>query len=157
MGGGTWKACCPLHSDDEQRLSVGVGRNKRIRLKCSAGCSTFKIVQAMGLTLADLATEASEGSPTVAGKAAPQTGKAPLLTPMSTVEAKEASYLISPYLPRGMLAIMGSVSGSGKTYLALSWAAAISNGQRLPFQSWATPAPRPDMCTTSPRRTIPTP
>lgn len=65
----------------------------------------------------------------------------PLLVPMTTVEPKEASYLISPYLPRGMLAIMGGVSGSGKTYLALSWAAAISNGQRLPFQTWTSPAP----------------
>lgn len=65
----------------------------------------------------------------------------PLLVTMATVEPKEASYLISPYLPRGMLAIMGGVSGSGKTYLALSWAAAISRGQRLPFQDWTSPAP----------------
>ena len=65
----------------------------------------------------------------------------PLLVPMTTVEPKTASYLISPYLPRGMLAIMGGISGSGKTYLALSWAAAISNGQRLPFQDWTSPAP----------------
>lgn len=65
----------------------------------------------------------------------------PILTPMSAVEAREASYLISPYLPRGMLAIMGGVSGAGKTYLVLSWAAAISNGQRLPFQDWTSPTP----------------
>lgn len=65
----------------------------------------------------------------------------PLLVPMTTVEPKEASYLISPYLPRGMLAIMGGVSGSGKTYLALSWAAAISNGRRLPFQDRTSPTP----------------
>ena len=139
MGGGTWKACCPLHSDSE-RLSVGVSKNGRIALKCSAGCSTFKIVQAMGLTLGDLNTKRGETEPS--GKTTPPPSKR-LLTPMSTVEAKEASYLISPYLPRGMLAIMGGVSGSGKTYLALSWAAAISNGQRLPFQSWQSSAPAP--------------
>lgn len=67
--------------------------------------------------------------------------KALNLTPMSDVEAKRPSYLISPYLPRGMLSIMGGVSGSGKTYLALSWAAAVSNGCKLPFQSWDSPAP----------------
>lgn len=72
--------------------------------------------------------------------AAPAT-TGPLLVPMTDVEAKEARYLISPYLPRGMMTIMGGVSGSGKTYLALSWAAAISNGQRLPFQDLTSPAP----------------
>lgn len=67
--------------------------------------------------------------------------KPPILMPMSGVEAREPSYLISPYLPEGMLAIMGGVSGSGKTYLALSWSAAVSNGQRLPFQRQSDPAP----------------
>lgn len=77
---------------------------------------------------------------------APAAGQSPevkkhILMPMSGVEARAPSYLISPYLPEGMLAIMGGVSGSGKTYLVLSWAAAISNGQRLPFQRQADPAP----------------
>jgi len=67
--------------------------------------------------------------------------KPPILMPMSGVEAREPSYLISPYLPEGMLAIMGGVSGAGKTYLVLSWAAAVSNGQRLPFQRQSDPAP----------------
>ena len=67
--------------------------------------------------------------------------KPPILMPMSGVEAREPSYLISPYLPEGMLAIMGGVSGAGKTYLVLSWAAAVSNGQRLPFQRQADPTP----------------
>lgn len=73
----------------------------------------------------------------------PQAGadKPPILMPMSGVEARDPSYLISPYLPEGMLAIMGGVSGSGKTYLALSWATAVSNGQRLPFQRQSDPVP----------------
>ena len=73
----------------------------------------------------------------------PAERKKSILTPMTAVEARKPSYLISPYLPRGMLAIMGGESGSGKTYLALSWAAAISNGQRLPFQRQTDPAPSP--------------
>lgn len=67
--------------------------------------------------------------------------KPPLLMPMSGVEARQPSYLISPYLPRGMLAVMGGVSGAGKTYLVLSWIAAVSNGRRLPFQDWKSPTP----------------
>lgn len=58
----------------------------------------------------------------------------PLLIPMSAVEAREAHYLVNPYLPRGMLAIIGGVSGAGKTFLVLSWAAAVSKGEKLPFQ-----------------------
>lgn len=87
--------------------------------------------------IAALIANTSEWAPT----AAPVEDGKPLLMPMTDVEARQASYLISPYLPRGMLAIMGGVSGAGKTYLILSWAAAVSNGQRLPFQSWTSPAP----------------
>lgn len=80
----------------------------------------------------------------VFGRATPQEAKVqagPLLVPMARVEARQASYLISPYLPRGMLAIMGGISGVGKTFLVLSWAAAVSNGQRLPFQKYFEPNP----------------
>lgn len=80
----------------------------------------------------------------VFGRSMPQDVKGkegPLLVPMAKVEARQASYLISPYLPRGMLAIMGGISGVGKTFLVLSWAAAVSNGRRLPFQKYFEPAP----------------
>lgn len=90
----------------------------------------------------DLIGEMIAAAPQWVPQEAPATAaKKPILTPMAAVEAREPSYLISPYLPRGMLAIMGGESGSGKTYLALSWAAAISNGQRLPFQRQTDPAP----------------
>ena len=51
------------------------------------------------------------------------------LTPfqlISEVSPKEAEYLIEPYLPLGMLTVLGGVSGVGKTWLALYWAAQIS-------------------------------
>ena len=80
----------------------------------------------------------------VFGRQTPQDAKGkagPLLVPVAKVEARQASYLITPYLPRGMLAIMGGISGVGKTFLVLSWAAAVSNGRRLPFQKYFDPAP----------------
>lgn len=94
---------------------------------------------ARGWAMEEIIEEELRGKPPATG--APPQAKKPILTPMTTVEAREPSYLISPYLPRGMLAVMGGESGSGKTYLALSWAAAISNGQRLPFQRQTDPAP----------------
>lgn len=53
---------------------------------------------------------------------------------MDEVDARQADYLVEPYLPRGMLSVMGGVSGVGKTWLVLSLAAAVSQGRRLPFQ-----------------------
>lgn len=40
-----------------------------------------------------------------------------------------AEYLVEPYLPRGMITILGGVSGSGKTSLALDTCARISRGE----------------------------
>jgi RecA-family ATPase len=45
------------------------------------------------------------------------------------VEAKEVEWLWEPYLPMGMLTVMSGDPGSGKTYLSLAIAAALSNGR----------------------------
>ena len=45
---------------------------------------------------------------------------------MSDIEPRDAEYLIEPYLPLGMLTVLGGVSGVGKTWLALAWAAKVS-------------------------------
>jgi hypothetical protein len=47
-------ACCPAHSDREPSLSIGLGDKGQILLKCFAGCSVERIVEAIGMTLADL-------------------------------------------------------------------------------------------------------
>ncbi|MBR1780050.1 MAG: AAA family ATPase [Oscillospiraceae bacterium] len=52
--GGSYKAKCPAHQDSTPSLSVGLGRDRRILLKCHAGCQTEDIVAALGLTMKDL-------------------------------------------------------------------------------------------------------
>jgi len=52
-----WTARCPAHEDRHASLSVGIGEEGRILLKCFAGCDAEAIVSALGLTLADLMPE----------------------------------------------------------------------------------------------------
>lgn len=51
-----WSAKCPAHDDQVASLSVGVGRDGRVVLKCHAGsgCPTDDIVRALGLKMSDL-------------------------------------------------------------------------------------------------------
>ena len=61
-----WVACCPAHSDREPSLSIGLGDEGQVLLTCFAGCSLEQIVEAMGITVADLfpkAASASESQP----------------------------------------------------------------------------------------------
>lgn len=81
--------------------------------------------------------QAAEAPPAQVEKQQP-TKKAPLFLPASSFEPRTARYLIEPYIPRGMLSIIGGVSGTGKTSLALSLAAAVSSGRALPFEAAGT-------------------
>lgn len=46
---------CPAHEDDNQSLSVGLGRaGDRIVVHCQAGCSTLHVLQSLGLKMSDL-------------------------------------------------------------------------------------------------------
>lgn len=49
-----WSACCPAHKDRDPSLSVSTGDNGRVLVNCHAGCSPKAIVEAVGLTEADL-------------------------------------------------------------------------------------------------------
>ncbi len=57
-----WRACCPAHADSEPSLSIGLGEQGQVLLKCFAGCALERIVEAIGLTLADLFPEAAVSS-----------------------------------------------------------------------------------------------
>src|SRR5690348_1838632 len=49
-----WKACCPAHADHKPSLSIGLGEQGQVLLKCFAGCALERIVEAMGLSITDL-------------------------------------------------------------------------------------------------------
>ena len=63
-----WKACCPAHADRTPSLSIGLGEQGQVLLKCFAGCSFERIVEAMGLTTTDLFPDMAS---TADGQAAP--------------------------------------------------------------------------------------
>jgi hypothetical protein len=59
--GGGWDALCPAHEDDRPSLSVGVGKDGRVLLKCHACCTAEEVVAALGLTMSDLYADSANG------------------------------------------------------------------------------------------------
>jgi putative DNA primase/helicase len=56
-GFGRWMACCPVHGDRQQSLSIAVGDKRPVIFKCHAGCTYENIVAALGLEARDLYDE----------------------------------------------------------------------------------------------------
>jgi hypothetical protein len=54
-----WVACCPAHADRHPSLSISVGDQGQVLLKCFAHCPLERIVEAMGLTVEELFPNAS--------------------------------------------------------------------------------------------------
>jgi putative DNA primase/helicase len=54
ISGGKWLARCPAHDDQHQSLHVSERHDLSVGLHCHAGCVTADVVNAMGLTFADL-------------------------------------------------------------------------------------------------------
>ena len=46
-----WIATCPAHADKTPSLSIGVGQEGQILLRCFAGCTPEAIVEALGLRM----------------------------------------------------------------------------------------------------------
>lgn len=55
-----WSALCPAHTDSVPSLSIAEGEQGRVLLNCHRGCSAREIVQAVGLSEADLFVEKRE-------------------------------------------------------------------------------------------------
>lgn len=54
-GADRWRACCPGHAgSNASALSIGVGENGAVLLRCWSGCEIETIAGALGLGLADL-------------------------------------------------------------------------------------------------------
>ncbi len=53
--GSGWVALCPAHDDRKPSLSIGEGEGSRVVVHCHAGCSTEDILDALDLTMRDLA------------------------------------------------------------------------------------------------------
>lgn len=50
-----WRACCPAHNgSNPSALSVGVGSNDQVLLRCWHGCEVEQVAHALGLDLSDL-------------------------------------------------------------------------------------------------------
>lgn len=50
-----WRACCPAHGGkNPSALSIGVGADDQVLLRCWHGCAVEQVAHALGLELADL-------------------------------------------------------------------------------------------------------
>lgn len=61
-----WRACCPAHGGrNRSALSIGVGAEGQVLLKCWHGCEVEQVAHALGLELEDLfpPRESSAGRP----------------------------------------------------------------------------------------------
>lgn len=61
LGNGKYQALCPAHDDHEPSLNVTV-EGDTILLHCKAGCPTKKVLEVMGLAMADLFLNGSKSS-----------------------------------------------------------------------------------------------
>lgn len=104
--GNGWKSLCPSHDDHEPSLSIGIGNDGRVLLKCHAGCETRVVLAALGLRFKDLNahdTSAAFSSPArTAGSSTKRKGNRSGTRVFAT--AKEAvAYLESHHGPRSRL------------------------------------------------------
>lgn len=145
-GKGRWSAKCPCHEDYMQSLSVIAPKGaERIKLECSKGCSTFKIVQAMGLTLKALSLDAGGEASKAASssqtegvqqkKQAGSQGKKEIqrLEIISAPDLQKANlppikYLVDGILPEGT-SLLSAASKIGKSWMALDLGLCLASGQ----------------------------
>lgn len=60
-----WQALCPAHEDTSPSLSIGIGKDNRVLLKCHAGCALEAILSKLGLRSRDLFVKQPRGTLTL--------------------------------------------------------------------------------------------
>ena len=58
-----WSARCPAHDDKNPSLSVSEGEHQPVVLYCQAGCTPEAVLQALGMTLADVCEDSKIARP----------------------------------------------------------------------------------------------
>jgi len=140
------KWSCPAHNDPNPSLSVHEAADGKVLLKCFAGCTAEAVVDALGLKMADLFTDAAATSyiPRSKGETVTASPAAESVEPVrleATEEATEAedsdvrphpidvnalssrraspeSFVIDDLLTRGGVIEIAGEEGEGKTMLA---------------------------------------
>ena len=57
-----WRSCCPGHGGaNPSALSIGVGRDEAVLLKCWVGCDIERVLGSLGLDVGDLFPRGVEG------------------------------------------------------------------------------------------------
>ena len=57
-----WMARCPSHEDRTPSLSIRAGDDGRVLIYCFAGCGAYRVLDAVGLDMADLYPERLEST-----------------------------------------------------------------------------------------------
>jgi len=97
-----WTARCPSHEDALNSLSIGIGDDGRVLLKCFAGCLVQPIVRALGLKVKDLFVDGDRHERDHP-EAPPVTGVTALQPPGLSVKALAQA----KQLPEGFLRELG--------------------------------------------------
>ena len=124
-----WTARCPAHDDSTPSLSIGIGEDGRVLLKCHAGCSNAAIVQAIGLKMRDLFPRSDAAAAGAPGKPcaepyAPHT--APTRRPAEPLSAPDAA---TP--PRPPRRPQSTPDGDAPPRIVTTYAYADGNGKLL--------------------------
>lgn len=94
---GGFLASCPAHEDDRQSLSVREGRVHPVLIRCHAGCPTLSVLDALGLTLADICAERPGQARSFASKPFVAPTPRPAAPKAKVVEEREVRVLEYPH------------------------------------------------------------
>ena len=96
-GDRSWKACCPAHEDKNPSLSVSVGDDGRVLLKCFAGCDVEEVLRALDLESRDLFRQhTNHQRPKPQEQVRPKPRPTPRLSSLASVQDSYAASLGKP-------------------------------------------------------------